>query len=221
MPTKLQTGFHCSATTGQEYRCYWYTNRSFNTGRLPASPLFQARTIVFQLWYKPIDVSYLRMISAVDVVFKRMGLQSASQSLSRCFCSRQDSLKYHLPAPHCDPQGICKIPLSHWEMKSLQYYSSSLCHTYLKIQFMIHEPLDWFFWLKLYFLGSHLGLFIIVARHTFSEVDILFWFSIFLTVIYVSRCKQKSVPVILHDHSIGLDAGASKSDSKDKTIPYI
>lgn len=41
----------------------------------------------------------------------------------------------------------------------------------------------------------------------------------FLSVTCVLPCKQKSAPVILHDHSVGQDAGASKSGLKDKTIP--
>lgn len=51
--------------------------------------------MVFQLWYTPIAFSYLLMISAVSVIFKRMGLQSVPNPASCCFCSRQDSLKWH------------------------------------------------------------------------------------------------------------------------------
>lgn len=52
-----------------------------------------------------------------------------------------------------------------------------------------------------------MDLFIVVAAHTFYEAGILFWFSIFLRVTCVFPCKQKSVLVTLHDHSVGLNAG--------------
>lgn len=60
--------------------------------------------------------------------------------------------------------------------------TTSVCDAYLKIQFVVHRPIDWFFWFRQSFLGSSLGLFLIVPTHMF------FWSWHFVLVF--SFCRQ-------------------------------
>ena len=77
-------------------------------------------------------------------------------------------------------------------MEFPQYYPPSLYDTSLKIQFAVHEHIEWFFWFTQSFLGSPLGLFLVVSTHMF------FWNWYFVLDFHFCRVLPVCCHATLH-----------------------
>lgn len=144
--------------------------------------------MVFQLWYTPIAVSYLLMISAVDVAFKRIGLQSVSQSLSCCFWSRQDSLKWHSLLPTVILKAPVKSSSTTWKLShSITTYLLSAIRTSQSSLWFMTDFSGWCNRLgDPKFFGILFGSFYYCCHTHFFWSCISFWFSIFSELLCVT-----------------------------------
>lgn len=107
---------------------------------------------------------------------QKIGLQSVSKPASCCFCRRQENLKWHSTSlPHTVIlKAALKSPstMGKWSPSSTTYLLSVI-HASKSRLWLMSLLTDSSGWCSI-FLGSYLGLFIIVATHTFSEDGILF-----------------------------------------------